>query len=281
MTFNPEYIDVHSHVNFPNYDEDREATLARAKDAGVAMINVGTSLQSSRDIVALAEKNEGVYAIVGLHPTHVGECHEESLSGVCYDSNHIERFDTELFEPLVAHSKTVGIGECGLDVFRLPEGLDKEATLKLQEEDFRKQIELALKYDKPIMIHARDSYGKILEIIDEYLMRGGVRLRGNAHFFAGTIEEAKAFLDRGFTLSFTGVITFAKQYEELVKFIPLESILSETDCPFVTPVPYRGKRNEPLYVREVVAKIAEIKGLDIEIVKKALLNNAKKQFALT
>ncbi len=280
MTFKPEYIDVHSHINFPDYDEDREAVLSRARDAGVMMINVGTSLESSRAIVELAEKNEGVYAIVGLHPTHVGECHEESMSGVCYDSNHTERFDVELFEPLVAHPKTVGVGECGLDVFRLSEGVEKEVALKVQEEDFRKQIELALKYDKPIMIHARESYGKILEIIDEYLMRGGVRLRGNAHFFAGTIEEAKAFLDRGFTLSFTGVITFAKQYEELVRFIPLESLLSETDCPFVTPIPFRGKRNEPMYVREVVAKIAEIKGLDIEVVKKALLDNAKREFGI-
>ena len=111
-------------------------------------------------------------------------------------------------------------------------------------------------------------------------MSHGAKLRGNAHFFAGTVEEAQAFLDRGFTVSFTGVITFAKQYEELVRYVPLEQMLSETDCPFVAPAPYRGRRNEPVFVQEVVQKIAEIKGLDIEFVQKTLLENAKRQFKI-
>jgi len=290
----PEFIDVHAHVNFPDYEKDREEVVRRALDAGVWMINVGTTLQSSRDIVALAEKYEkGIYSIVGLHPTHVSCEHDtnegsEGHGGIVgqdgfsnsYSHEYHERFDVAAFEPLVAHPKTVAIGECGLDVFRLDPRYDKAEVLRLQEEDFRKQIGLALKYDKPIMIHARGSYGRILEIIDEYLNRSGVRLRGNAHFFAGTVEEAKAFLDRGFTLSFTGVITFAKQYKELVEFIPLERMLSETDCPFVTPVPFRGQRNEPLYVREVVSKIADIKALDVETVKKMLFSNAVREFRL-
>jgi TatD DNase family protein len=276
-----EYIDVHAHVNFPDYASDREEVINRAKEAGIVIINVGTTLTSSREVVALAESHEHMYAIVGLHPVHVACDHEHATpNSDSYSHDYFEEFDYEEFEKLVAHPKTVGVGECGIDVFRLPENLDRDMVLKKQEADFRKQIELAVKYDKPIMIHARESYGKILEILDDCFKVYGAQLKGNAHFFAGSIEEAQAFMDRGFTLSFTGVITFAKQYKELVEYIPLEMMLSETDCPFVAPQAYRGKRNEPLYVQEVVKKIAEIKNLDLETVKKTLLNNAFKQFGI-
>jgi TatD DNase family protein len=259
------FIDTHAHINFPDYDTDREAVISRAKAGGVLIINVGTDLDTSKQIVKLAEENEGIYAIVGLHPTEVSPG---------------KRFNPEAFEALVAHPKTVGVGECGIDVFRLSPSENKEVHLKIQEEDFRAQIALAVKYDKPIMIHARESYGKILEILKDCFRVYGTKLRGNAHFFAGSIEEAQAFLDLGFTLSFTGVITFAKQYESLVKYVPLESMLSETDCPFVSPVPFRGQRNEPIRVIEVVKKIAEIKGLEIDTVKKTLFNNAISLFGI-
>jgi TatD DNase family protein len=297
------YIDTHAHVNFPVYDTDRTEVIARAQSEGVAMINVGTTLDASRDIVALAEEYEsGVYAIVGMHPLHVkydknltNEDQETvapidvPINGATeilahYSHDYTEHFDEVEFEKLISHPKVVGVGECGIDIFRLPSELDNEtdraALLKLQETVFRKQIQLAVKYDKPIMIHARESYKKILEILDEEFITHSTKLRGNAHFFAGTVEEAQAFLDRGFTVSFTGVITFAKQYEELVRYVPLEKMLSETDCPFVAPAPYRGKRNEPSFVKEVVKKIAEIKGLDIEVVRVTLLENAKRQFRL-
>lgn len=311
------HIDTHAHVNFPVYDTDRVDVIARAHADGVAMINVGTTLDASRDIVALAEHYEsGVYAIVGMHPLHVKyEKNATSTDSVAsaeqdiereadqevvvamdtpvdsmvkipahYSHDYTEHFDEAEFEKLISHPKVVGIGECGIDIFRLSPELDNEtdraALLALQETVFRKQIQLAVKYDKPIMIHARESYKKILEILDEEFITHGAKLRGNAHFFAGTIEEAQAFLDRGFTVSFTGVITFAKQYEELVRYVPLEKMLSETDCPFVAPAPHRGKRNEPVFVKEVVKKIAEIKGLDIEVVRATLLENAKRQFRL-
>ncbi|MBU3668663.1 MAG: TatD family deoxyribonuclease [Candidatus Taylorbacteria bacterium] len=265
MIESAKYIDVHAHVNFEEYDPDREEVLSRAKEAGVLMINVGTTLEASKQIVSLSEKYDGVYGIVGLHPTEV---------------TPMNRFNTHDFEPLVAHQKTVAVGECGIDVYRLDPAENKEEYLRIQEEDFRAQIALAVKYDKPIMIHARESYGKILEILKDCFSVYGTKLRGNAHFFAGSIEEAQAFLDLGFTISFTGVITFAKQYEELVRFVPLNRMLSETDCPFVAPVPFRGRRNEPLYVTEVVKKIAEIKGLEFETVRIALLNNAISAFKL-
>jgi TatD DNase family protein len=274
-----EYIDVHAHVNFPDFDADREEVIKRAHDNGTIIINVGTTLTSSKEVLTLAEKYKHVYAIVGLHPIHVACDYEYSTpESDSYSHDYFEEFNYDEFEKLVAHPKVVGVGECGIDVFRLPENLDREAVLKKQEEDFRKQIELAVKYDKPIMIHARESYGKILEILDDCFKVYGSKLRGNAHFFVGSTTEAQAFLDRGFTVSFTGVITFAKQYKELVEYVPLECMLSETDCPFVAPQAYRGKRNEPMYVEEVVKKIAEIKNIDLETVKKTLLNNAFRQF---
>lgn len=307
------HIDTHAHVNFPVFDADRTEVITRAQSEGVAMINVGTTLDASRDIVALTEQYEsGVYAIVGMHPLHVKydknnssqnstadiekEADQETIASIDtpidssaeipahYSHDYTEHFNEVEFEKLISHPKVVGVGECGIDIFRLSPELDNEtdraALLKLQETVFRKQIQLAVKYDKPIMIHARESYKKILEILDEEFITHGAKLRGNAHFFAGTVEEAQAFLDRGFTVSFTGVITFAKQYEELVRYVPLEKMLSETDCPFVAPAPHRGKRNEPVFVKEVVKKIAEIKGLDEELVRASLLENAKRQFRI-
>ena len=281
--YRPEYIDIHSHVNLNDYDADREEVIKRAKEAKVWMINVGTDLESSKQTVSLANEeakkgNDGLFSIVGLHPIYTPQF---ILRDGTVKSEG-EEFDTEAYRELLRDPKVVGIGECGLDFFHLPDDDQLKAeAIEKQKDAFRAQIELAIEFNKPIMIHARESYRKILEILDEYLSTSEGRLRGNVHFFAGTAKEAEAFLDRGFTLSFTGVITFARQYKELIELTPLDSIMSETDCPYVTPVPFRGTRNEPLYVREVAHKIAEIKGLDVEIVKKALVDNAFRVFGLS
>lgn len=284
----PEYIDIHAHVNFAVYDEDRGEVVRRAREAGAWMINVGTHFETSKQVVDLAEQSgEGVYAIIGLHPIHTSplslvhaDPQESREQMSVYKTGEI--FNKEAYRVLLAHPKVVGIGECGLDFFRRPEHASLDAGAKNRQEiAFRSQIELAIECDKPIMIHARDSYAEILEIIDEYLSTNGPQLKGNAHFFAGSIDQARAFLDRGFTLSVTGVVTFAKQYRELVEFVPLDSLMVETDCPYVAPVPFRGKRNEPLYVREIAAKVADIKGIDVEIAKKAFVDNAFRLFRLT
>jgi TatD DNase family protein len=265
----PEYIDVHAHLNFKVFNADRDEVIKRTLESNTWVINVGAALETSKVAVEMAEKYEkGVYAIVGLHPTHVTD----------------EEFDMSEFEKLVAHPKTVGVGETGIDVFRLPEKYQTEEGKKevfdLQEKVFKMHIELAVKYNKPIMIHARGSYGEILEILERDFINKGVKLRGDVHFFAGTIDEAQRFMDIGFTVSFTGVITFADDYRKTVEYVPLDKMLSETDCPYVTPAPFRGQRNEPLHVREVVKKIAEIKGVELEEVKKALVSNAFSQFSL-
>lgn len=276
-----QYIDCHAHVNFSAYDSDRDAVMARAKENNVWMINVGTQADTARSAVALAEQyDEGVYAIVGLHPVHTSKSyHDEAELGEGGEEfvKHGEVFDAANYEELAQHPKVVAIGECGLDYFHM-----EEDTKALQEKAFREQIELAKRVGKPLMLHIRNgkeehgnAYQDALKILEDY---PGVV--GNVHFFAGTVADAHAFLDRGFYISFTGVVTFAKEYEELVRAIPLDRILSETDCPFVAPKPYRGTRNEPLYVQEVVAAIARIKGESLEDTAKALFENAKRFFKI-
>ena len=267
-----QYIDVHAHVNFPEFDEDREDVIQRALDEGVFVVNVGTDIDSSKRAISIAEKyEEGVYAIVGIHP------HEAMrLEG----EGSIESTLMELGE-IAKNPKVIGIGECGLDFFKIEEyniGVPTEKVKEVQEKVFRGQIDISLALDKPLMLHCRDSYGKTLEILNNYSRVHGVKLRGNAHFFAGSLEQAMAFISCGFTISFTGVITFAKDYEALIKEIPLDKILSETDCPYVAPIPFRGKRAEPLHVKLVVQKIAEIKGISIEEAREQIENNVKQMF---
>jgi len=267
------YIDTHAHMNFSAYDEDRDEVIKRALNGGVGMINVGTMEKTSREAIELSEKYENVYAIIGLHPVHVNKSFHDKdeigEEGKAFTSKG-EEFDYNKYLEMARHPKVVAIGECGLDFFRV-EGDDFKPK---QIEAFIKQIEIALEVDKPLMIHCREAYPEVLAILSDYKERYGEKLRGNFHFFAGELEDAQIILDLGFTMSFTGVVTFAKDYEELVKFVPLEKMMSETDCPYVTPVPYRGQRNEPLYVKEVVKKIAELKELDEEVVREQLIKNA-------
>lgn len=282
MNSNPDYVDVHAHVQFKAYDTDRDEVIARALDAGTWMINVGTKLDTSAGAVHLAEKTpEGVYAIVGLHPIHTSESFHDKdeigEEGVPFRS-HEETFDVAAYRALAVHPKVVAIGECGLDFFR-PVG-DRATYEARQRQAFAAQIELAAELNKPLMIHCRDAYPETLAMLADARATHGERVRGNFHFFAGTLEQAQQILDLGFTMSFTGVITFAKEYEELVRFVPLDRMHIETDCPYVTPAPHRGKRNEPVYVNEVAKKIAAIKELDPEHVRRQLIQNARTFFGL-
>ncbi len=280
-----DFIDAHTHVNFSAYDADRAEVVKRAAEAGVVMINVGTQLDTSRAAVEMAEKNDGVFAIVGLHPIHTTKSHHDVAElgeeGKAFTSRGETLDDATLaeYKKMLAHPKVVGVGECGLDYYRL----DPSSVAK-QREDFSRQIALANEAGKPLMLHIRpateagapNAYRDAHEIL-----KALTKVRGDVHFFAGSYEEAKLFLDLGFTISFTGVITFARSYDEVVKNVPLDSILSETDAPYVTPAPFRGKRNEPIYVREVVKKIAELRGEDFEKVRAQLLANAQKMFSLS
>ncbi len=290
-----QYIDIHSHVNFAAYDADREEVVKRAAEAGVAMINVGTQADTSKKAVEMAEKYAGCYAIVGLHPVHTNKSfHDEKElglpaatsaevvagKGMAGFTSRGESFDSTIYRTMLKHSKVVGIGECGLDYYHLD-----EESIKKQREDFEKQIALASEVKKPLMLHvrsnaSRSAYKDALAILKSSIINHESSPKGNFHFFAGSWNEAKEILDAGFNLSFTGVITFARQYDEVIKNAPLDRIMSETDSPYVTPAPFRGKRNEPMHVREVVKKIAEIRGEDFEVVRATLLENAAKFFGI-
>ncbi len=277
---NPKYIDTHTHTNFAVFDEDRKEVIQNTLNNNTWLINVGTQKDTSQKAIDIAEQyDEGVYAIVGLHPIHTNDSfHDEDElgEGNTTFSSRGEVFDTTYYKQLATHEKVVGIGETGLDYFRL-EG----ETLEKQREAFIAQIELANEVQKPLMLHIRPSqentevYQDALEILQKY-----AKVPGNAHFFAGSKEDAKGFLDIGYTISFTGVITFTQDYDDIIKYVPQESLLSETDAPYVAPVPHRGKRNEPLYVQEVVKRIGEIKNIPAEEIQQQLIQNAKQLFKI-
>ena len=267
------YFDAHTHTNFVAYNDDREATILRAKEAGVGMNVVGTQFDTSKAAVGLAEKYDNVYATIGLHPIHTSKSyHDEKELGAGGKefTSRGEVFDEGVYEAMGKSERVIAIGECGLDYFRL-----EEKTKEIQKETFIQQIELANKLGKPLMLHIRDAYDDALEVLQAH-----AKVKGDVHFFAGDWDTAKKFLDFGFTLSFTGVITFTHDYDEVIKNAPLDMLLSETDAPYVTPAPHRGKRNEPTYVELVVRKISEIRGEDFYIVANQLATNARRVFGI-
>lgn len=260
----PDYFDIHSHVTDAQYDTDRDAVLARLTDTRTYTLTVGTDFELSKSAVMLADTHTNVYACIGVHPV----------------DNPTRTFEVQNFESLVSHPKVVAIGECGLDYFRLEGDLTSEK--KRQMELFEQQIQFALAHEKPLMLHCRheDAYEDTVCILESYKKEFGDKLWGNAHFFAGGVEIAKRLLAINFSLSFTGVVTFTHDYDEVIRMTPLDMIMSETDAPYVAPVPYRGKRNEPAYVSEVVKKIAEIRGEDAPEVQNAMVKNALNRFKI-
>ncbi len=274
------YFDAHTHTNFVAYDSDRDAVIARALEAGVGMNVVGTQLDTSKSALVLAEQYNNIWATVGLHPVHTAKSFHDTKElgeGGKEFTSRGEVFDLAAYTELGKHPRVIAIGECGLDYYRL----DAD-TKKIQQEVFVQQIELANDLGKPLMLHIRNgtdtdanAYVDAIEILKSH-----ATVQGDVHFFAGDWAIAQQFLDIGFTLSFTGVLTFTHDYDEVVRNTPLNMILSETDAPYITPVPYRGTRNEPLYVTEVVKAIARIKGEDMIRVQEQLLINARRVFSL-
>lgn len=264
---NVRFVDAHCHVQFDAYSADRNALLARMRTEGVVGVVVGVDDVSSRRAVELAEEHEHIYASVGLHPNQMPD------SGL----------DIELYRGLAQHPKVVAIGECGLDYFR-PQSVTSEVK-QAQKTRLIEHIKLATDLDKPLIIHARpskgsvDAYDDLIEIVRGAKQKNP-KLRGDIHFFVGGVTEAQALIGLGFTLSFTAVITFARDYDEVIRSIPLTSILSETDAPYVAPAPRRGQRNDPLAVQDVVAALAHVRGEDPSLVQRTLVETASWLFAL-
>lgn len=257
------YIDIHSHLNLPQFDADREEVIQKLKDENIVTITVGDNYKTSLFALELAKKHENLYACVGLHPSEV----------------LVEEFNYEEMLALARNKRVVAIGECGLDYFR--ENDDPFKTK--QKEIFHLHIKIALEVEKPLMIHARpskgtmDAYNDVLDILELY-KNDNPNLKVNFHFFAGDLSITKRILSLGFTVSFDGPITFSSDYDEVIKMTPIESIMAETDSPFAAPVPYRGRRAEPYMVKEVVKQIAIIKGLSLEDTLGNINKNIKHTF---
>jgi TatD DNase family protein len=265
------YIDTHGHINDVAFDEDRDDVIKKLKDERVATMIVGTALEMSKKAIELSSREEGRYAIVGEHP---------------YDK-YDEPFDVDVYTALAQEERAVAIGECGLDYFwpaaegwKHGEKEEKERQVLL----FEKEITVAQQVSKPLVIHGRptkgtmDAYEDILAHLKRMIHHAP--LSGVAHFFAGDERIARAFLDLGFYCSFTGVLTFTRDYDDIVRYIPKDRILPETDAPYVAPIPYRGKRNEPTYIKEIYKAIAHIRRVDEEEMRVQLNTNAKTLFSL-
>ncbi|OGY63078.1 MAG: hypothetical protein A2745_01485 [Candidatus Harrisonbacteria bacterium RIFCSPHIGHO2_01_FULL_44_13] len=336
-------IDSHTHIQFPVYDNDREAVIERARNAGVyphtkralaleendarygvgvKMICVGTQASTSESAIKLAEKYpEDVWATIGYHPNHVVPAqHAQTLrtgrrlaqTNWYHDqkeqkSANPPRFNIEELRRLAQHPKVVAIGECGLDYYRLAASDLPLATRvkEKQKEIFLQQVELAQELNKALMIHCRpskgtnDAYEDLLKILQEIKFSQNVII----HFYVGSVEMARKFLDAGFYphtkralsggvnganarygagvyFTFGGVITFSRDYDEIIKYIPLDRILLETDAPYVAPEPYRGRRNEPAYIVETAKKLAEVKNVSFEKVAEITTKTAGQIFKL-
>ena len=259
-------IDTHAHLDFSKFDADRPKVIERARAAGVAtIVNVGTDLISSRRAVDLAEEYEAVYAAVGVHPHGAKKLDGATLG--------------ELRE-LAQKPKVVAVGEIGLDYFRNLSPRDA------QRRAFQAQLAWAAKLGKPVIIHDRDAHGEILEALTSWAAGLGDSILtgrlGVLHTFSGDLEMARRAIDLGFYISISGPVTYrnARQLPDIVRELPLDRILVETDCPFLAPEPYRGKRNEPAHTRLVAERIAELKGIPFDDLARATTANARRLFEL-
>lgn len=290
----PHFFDAHTHVQFVGFDDDREAVIRRAADADVRMVNVGTQRDTSAAAVVLAHEYPDIamYAAVGLHPVHTSHSfHDaqelgapENGAAVKGFTSRGEVFDADYYRALALDPATVAIGECGLDYFHFDGGEPRETQVARQKNAFAAQIALAKEVKKPLMIHCRDAFADVIGMVRPHVHE---LPPGVVHFFTGTPDDARALLDLGFSFTFGGVITFPPRkgmtegaYDEVIRLIPIDRIMSETDAPYVAPAAYRGKKNEPAYVVYAVARLAELKGVSTDEMKAQIWENAKRIFGV-
>lgn len=251
---NPIFFDTHAHLHFPEFAADLGEVLQRAREAGVRfMLTIGTDVEDSRQAVALAEQHPDIYAAVGIHPHDAAEADESALA--------------ELEQIARSSPKVVAIGEIGLDYYR---NLSPHET---QRRIFRRQLHLARRLQKPVLIHCREAHADTLEIL---LAEGVQDVGGIMHCFSGDAVVARQCLDLGLLISVAGPVTYpnARKLPEVVQLTPADRLVVETDCPFLPPQPYRGKRNEPAYLPITAAKVAELKGEPPEELGQVMARNA-------
>lgn len=250
-------FDTHTHLNAKEFDEDLDEVLTRASDAGVSyMMVIGFDQETNRRAIEIASKYPNIYASVGFHPTMAHEVKEE---------------DFVLLEEQLKHSQVVAVGECGLDLHW------HKDTLEQQIEVFQRQIALSKKYDKPLVIHMRDVTEKMYETLKPYQ-----QLNGIMHAFPSSPEMAERFIELGLHVSLGGPVTFknAKTPKEVAQKVDVSKLLIETDSPFLSPHPFRGKRNEPAKVRLVAEEIAKLKDMSLEELAKTTTRNALALFRI-
>ena len=270
-------VDTHSHLNFKAYDADREEVIKRNREECVVCIDVGTKFETSKNAIELAEKNENIYAAIGMHPIHI----KTDLMKLRMDEEEGafaplgEEYDRERYKELAKNKKVVAIGEIGLDYYYKPKTTARlEQFKELQKKVFVEQLDLASEMGLPVIIHCRMAFTDLYEILKNRKNKGVI------HCFTGSWEEAQRFLDLGFYLGINGII-FKLDINETIKNAPLEKLLVETDCPYLTP-PAEGKgtRNEPIFVKHVAERISELRGISFDEVASATTANAKKLFKI-
>jgi TatD DNase family protein len=249
-------VDSHAHLDFPQFDADRNAVIARAREAGLtAIVNIGTNLASSRASVALAEEYDFIYATVGIHP---------------HDAEAADQKALEELRSLAEHPKVVAIGEIGLDYYR------DYAPRPAQRQAFRDQLALASALRRPVVIHSREAHGEVFVALHNWDGRGVL------HTYAAGLERLEEAIEMGFSIGISGPVTFsnADHLRAVAREVPLDRLLVETDCPYLTPAPHRGRRNEPAYVKYVAETIAEVRDESIERIAGITTENTRRLFQL-
>ncbi|HLD30952.1 MAG TPA: TatD family hydrolase [Patescibacteria group bacterium] len=274
-------FDTHAHLNFAAYKDDVGEVIKHTLKEGVFVANVGSQYTTSKRAVEIAQNYEnGVWATVGLHPIHlvkrkINLDDSELLESEFQTAGEV--FDYQKYLELAKDPKVVAIGEMGLDYHHFEEG-DNISELKKQQKDtFLEGIRLANDVGKPLMIHCWDAYDDLLEILKSNL----VEKRGVIHSFIGGYKTARKFIELGYKIGMNGVMTYTTDFNRLIKEVALEDIVLETDCPYLTPIPHKGERNEPIYVKYVAEKVAEVKGISCEEVEKQTTENALRFFKLS
>jgi len=276
-------VDTHAHLNFNAYKNDAYEVIRRSLNNNVWMINVGTNYETSKKAVEIAEKYEkGVYAALGLHPIHL----ETQLVKIKIDPEEIEfntreeKFDYEKYKELAQSEKVVAIGEIGLDYYWKPKTKRKlEVFKEKQRLILYQQLKLVEELNLPVIFHCRMAHDDLIEVLNSKIQNPKSKIEGVVHCFTGNWEQSQKYLTMGLFLGFNGLI-FKMDFDEIIKRTALERILIETDCPYLPPPPFEGRRNEPSYIQHVAEKIAKIKNLKYEEVTKITTENAKKLFKI-
>jgi TatD DNase family protein len=275
-------IDTHAHVNFSAFKDDADEVIRRALASDTWMILVGSEVKTSKRALEYANRYEkGVYAAVGLHPMHT---HAQKATGEDYDfTTREESFSYDVYEKLAQFKKVVAIGEIGLDYYQIDSAADIRAVKQKQKEIFLEELKLATNLKLPVIIHCRQAHDDMLEILTAFRKKYKDSMPkdkpwGVMHCFSGDEELAWQYFGLGLNISFTGLITFSAQWDDLIRRLPNDKFMIETDCPYMTPEPFRGQRNEPLLVKKVAERIAEIKNLSFARIAEISTKNARNIF---